>query len=254
MRSLGGKFDKESPMRVLLRIATLCLLAAAAGGAQESPFVSEQTFRLLNGELSGDISYDHLRHLTLHHSPNGASRGFRAKMRWIAERAREVGLEEVRIIDDLRYSGVGWTPISADLWIVSPDNRRLISYDEAAVAIADYSRSGTWEGELTDVGAGTREADYQDKDVKGRIVLASGSPSGVMEEAVRKRGALGIVSYNASRGLNYPDQISWTRLNSRSYKTHTFAFSISYRAAMELKQRLAPRPRPWNEEAKLEPA
>jgi len=232
------------------RLLILCVLAATVAAAQESPFAPAETYQLLSGEISGDISYDHLRHLTLHHSPNGASRGFREKMRWIAAKAKEVGLEDVRIIDDLRYSGVGWAPLFAELWIVSPDLRRLISYDEAAVAIADYSQGGTWEGELVDVGAGTRDADYDGKDVKGKIVLVSGSPSTVMEQAVWKRGALGIVYYNAVRGIGYPDQIAWTRVNPRppEGKQNTFAFSISNRAGMELKQRLQPRQTPGSEE------
>lgn len=233
-------------MRTMLGLVLGGLLGAGSAAAQESPLVPPELYERLNGELSGDISYDHVRHLTLYHSPNGASRGFREKMKWIAERARAFGLEDVRILDDLRYRGVGWSPVSAELWIVRPDARRLISLEEAAVAIADYSRSGTWEGELVDAGTGTRDADYEGRDVKGKIVLASGSPSAVMEQAVWKRGALGIVSYNTARGIDHPDQVAWIRLNPRppEGKQNTFAFSISNRAGLELRQRLAPRPKP----------
>lgn len=237
-------------MRPMVRafVLTLCtalFVLPAVVAAQESPFISPELYSTLAGEISGDISYDHLRHLTLHHSPNGASRGFRAKMRWIAEKAGEFGLEEVRIIDDLKFNGVGWSPLAAELFILSPEQRRLTSYAETAVAIADYSRSGTWEGELVDVGGGISDADYEGKDVAGKIVLTSGSPSQVMDHAVWKRGALGIVYYNESRGISYPDQVAWTRLNARppEGKQNTFAFSISYRAGMDLKRRLAPRPK-----------
>ena len=226
-------------------LALLC--AALPARAQQSPFVPPKTFELLNGELSGDIAFDHLRHLTLHHSPNGASRGFRDKMRWIAEKARALGIEEVRIIDDLNFKGVGWSALSADLWIVSPDARRLTSFDEVAVAIADYSRSGKWEGELVDVEDGTRDENYAGKDVKGKIVLAGGSPGTVMEQAVWKRGALGVIYYNnTARGITYPDQVAWTRLTEKPKdgKENTFAFSISYREGVQLKQRLAPKPAP----------
>ncbi len=223
------------------------LATAAPAPAQDSPFVPAQTYKLLNGELSGDIAFDHLRHLTLHHSPNGASRGFRDKLRWIADKARSFGIEEVRIIDDLDFKGTAWTAVSADLWIVAPDARRLTSFEEVAVAIADYSRSGIWEGELVDVGEGTREEDYQGKDVKGKIVLATGAPGTVAEHAVWKRGALGILYYNATpRGITYPDQVAWTRLAEKppAGKENTFAFSISYREGTQLKQRLAPKPAP----------
>ncbi len=236
-------------MRTRRGVSVVCsalLLCAGAAAAQESPFVSAEMFRTLGGEISGDISYDHLRHLTLHHSINGASRGFRDKQRWIAEQARQFGLEDVRIIDDIRYKGPGWSPLAAELYILSPDPRRLISFQDSAVAIADYSRSGTWEGELVDVAAGVTDSDYEGKDVKGKIVLASGSPATLMEQAVWKRGALGVVYYNAARGMDHPDQVAWTRLNPRppNGKENTFAFSLSYRAGMELKQRLAPRPKP----------
>ena len=236
-------------MRVVLRVlmmGSFLTLWAGAATAQDSPFVPAEVFRTLTGEISGDISYDYLRHLTLYHSVNGASRGFRDKQRWIAEQARKAGLEDVRIIDDIRYRGPGWSPLSAELYIVSPDPRRLISYQDIAVAIADYSRSGTWEGELVDVGTGVMDAEYEGKEVKDKIVLASGSPATVMEQAVWKRGALGVVYYNAARGIDHPDQVAWIRLNSRppKGKENTLAFSISYRAGMELKRRLAPRPKP----------
>ncbi len=231
--------------RAFCVLILLCFWTVWAA-AQHSPFVPAETHRALAGEISGDIAYDHLRHLTLHHSPNGASRGFRDKLRWIAERAREFGLQDVRIIDDLKYRGVGWSPLKADLWIVTPDARRIASFAEAAVSIADYSRSGTWEGELVDVGAGSADSDYAGLDVKGKIVLTTGNPATVMSQAVWKRGALGVVYYNAARGLVNPDQIAWTRINPRppKDKENTFAFSVSYRTGLELKQRIAARPAP----------
>ncbi len=239
-------------MRAFLRglalgsVVSVWACGAGAAAAQESPFVPADVFRALAGEISGDISYDHLRHLTLHHSINGAARGFRDKQRWIADQARRAGLEDVRILDDIRYRGPGWSPLVAELYIISPETRRLISFQDIAVAIADYSRSGDWEGELVDVGAGVADADYAGRDVPGKLVLASGSPATVMEQAVWKRGALGVVYYNAARGIDHPDQVAWIHLSAHppKDKENTFAFSISYRAGLELKQRLASRPKP----------
>jgi len=76
------------------------------------------------------------------------------------------------------------------------------------------------------------------------MVLASGSPGAVMSPAVWERGALGIVYYNAARGVDHPDQVAWIHLSSQAPKgkQNTFAFSISYRAGMELKRRLASGP------------
>ena len=228
-------------MPVWLRCLLLAACLAPAAIPQDSPLVPPPVFGPLSGEISGDIAYDHIRHLTLYHSPTSGSKGYRDKTRWIFEKARQVGLEDVRLIEDLKGRGPGWTALSAELFIVSPEYRRLASYDEAAVAIATNSRSGTWEGELVDVGEGTRDADYKGKDVKGKMVLCSGFPAAVMELAVWKRGALGVVYYNAARGLDYPDQVAWLNLRSQppKGKQTTFAFSLSYRAGMELKRRLA---------------
>jgi hypothetical protein len=227
-------------------VVLLLVCSGRPSAAQESPFVPPEVYRLLSGEISGDIAYDHLRHLTLYHSPHGGSQGFRDKLRWIEARAREFGLEDVRVFDDLKYDGVSWTPKAASLHIVSPEYRLLADFREAAVVLADYSRSGTWEGELVDVGAGTAESDYQGKDVKNKIVLATGSPAAVMDQAVWKRGALGIVYYSPARAMINPDQIPWTRIPARARdgQQPTFAFSVSYRLGTELKQRLTARPRP----------
>lgn len=225
----------------LVRGSILIACAAALAMPQESPLAPPNVFGPLSGEISGDIAYDHIRHLTLYDSPNSGSKGYRDKTRWVFEKAKQVGLEDVRLIEDLKGRGQSWTALSADLFLVSPEYRRLASYDEAAVALGTNSRSGTWEGELIDVGEGTREADYKGKDVKGKIVLCSGSPGAVMNQAVFQRGALGVVYYNAARGVDYPDQVAWIHLPSEAPKGKqvTFAFSLSYRAGMELKRRLA---------------
>jgi len=231
-------------MSSLFRYLSFAACAAAVAMPQDSPLVAPDVYRLLSGEISGDIAYDHIRHLTLYHSPNSGSKGYRDKTRWIFDKAKQVGLDDVRLIEDLKGRGPGWTAISAELFIVSPEYRRLASYDAAAVAIATNSRSGTWEGELVDVGEGIRDSDYKGKDVKGKMVLCSGAPGLVMDQAVWKRGALGVVYYNVARGLDHPDQVAWINLRSEppKGKQTTFAFSISYRAGMELKRRLAAAP------------
>ena len=92
---------------------------------------------------------------------------------------------------------------------------KLAAYGEVAVSIADHSRTTHVTAELVDVGAGTAEADYTGKEVKGRVVLASGSLSTVVREAVWKRGALGIVSSHdepARDAIDAPDQVAWGQL------------------------------------------
>lgn len=228
-------------MRKALFLVLFLLYGAAR--AQDSAFLSDELFRLLNNELSGDIAFDHVRHLTRYHAPNGGSRDFMAEAEWIAAKAREYGLEDVRVVTQ-KYRSPSWTPLSGELWMVEPEEIKLGSFAEAAVSIADYSRSADVTAELVDVGAGDSPDDYRDKNVEGKIVLAHGRLSRVMEEAVWKRKALGIVAYSTARLLEHPDQIAWGRLQPEKPdgQKNTFAFNISARTALWLKDRLARRP------------
>ena len=91
----------------------------------------------------------------------------------------------------------------------------LGSFADAKTSIADFSRPADVTAELVDAGSGEKAADYAGKDVRGKIVLAFGSIGEVMDQAVWRRGAAGILSWNASR-LNalaeHPDQIAWPRV------------------------------------------
>ena len=103
----------------LLALAFLLAIVTTGAGAQTSPFLPEDLYRKLTNEISGDMAYDNLRQLTQYHSPNGAGRGFRAEAEWIASKAREAGLEDVKI-HQLPYTGMNWSPLTAELWLLEP--------------------------------------------------------------------------------------------------------------------------------------
>jgi len=164
------------------------------------------------------------------------------------EKAREAGLEDVRWIDQ-RGDSIPWTCRSAEAWLIEGDGpdakeTKIASYAEVATSIADYSRSANVTAGLVDVGAGDRAADYRGRDVRGKIVLAYGSLAAVMEQAVWKRGAAGILSWASTR-LNAladsADQIAWLRVpekdGPRGEKT-TFAIVLSAREGKALSDRL----------------
>ena len=229
-------------------LATLFLFAAARlGTAQTSPFVDEKTERLLVNEISGDRAFETLRITTQWHKPS-SSEGFFAVARYVMERAKEAGLEDVKWIDQVAES-TPWTCRSAEAWLVEgegPDAKetKLGSYAEVATSIADYSRPANVTAELVDVGAGDGAADYRGKDVRGKIVLAYGNPGLVTEQAVWKRGAAGILTWSSTR-LNaladHPDQIAWQRVPEKdgpNGEKTTFAFVLSARDGKALSDRL----------------
>lgn len=231
------------------------VLCAVAGGllasltlAQTSPFVSENVERALANEISGDRAFEFERLSTQWHKPSG-SEGFYAVTALVEERARAAGLADVHRIDQVGLTA-SWTPKRAEAWLVegagaSARETFLGSFADAKTSIADFSRPADVTAELVDVGSGEKGSDYAGKDVRGKIVLAFGSLHEVMDQAVWKRGAAGILSWNSSR-LNplaeHPDQIAWSGVpeddGPRGEKT-TFAFLISARQGKALADRLA---------------
>lgn len=234
---------------MLTRILIVCILwglTTVPAAAQESPFLDSKRFRDLRNEISGDIAYDYMRTLVQFHAPNGGSRGFRQEAAWVEQKAREVGLADVRYIS-LKFKGTAWTPLSGELWMLEPEEVKLASYDEVATTVIDYSPSADITAELVDVGEGTQDSDYAGKEGKGKIVLAGGPVEAVRRQAVTQRGALGIVSYATSRAFRYehPDQVHWLRFRpARAGEAPPPpGISISQRAATWLRLLLRPEPR-----------
>jgi hypothetical protein len=215
--------------------------------AQTSPFLPDALFRDLVNEISGDRAYEHLRQLTRFHRTAG-SRDFFAAAEYIRQAAEAAGLEDVKLVRQA-WDGHGWSCASAEAWIVEPEAAKLASFAEVAVSIADNSRATHATAELVDVGAGDQARDYEGKDVKGRIVLASGPVAKVHEEAVWRRGALGVVSSMSNRPepMDAPDQVAWAQIPYQAKDVKdvkdgtpgTFAFMISPRKGRWLQKKLA---------------
>ncbi|MGH9862640.1 MAG: M28 family peptidase [Candidatus Acidiferrales bacterium] len=216
----------------------LCLLPLLAQG-QSTPVIPEKVWKALENELSGDIAFDHLRYLTLYHSPNGGTDDFRREAEWVAEKARAIGLDGVQIIW-MKANEPGWNLRSGEAWLLEPVEMKLGDVRETPLRVATNSRTTDVTAELVDVGAGTSDADYEGKDVKGKAVLASGFPGGVQEQAVWKRGALGVITYVGRRDF-LPDQLAWLGipLRSRDEKNESaFAWILTPREGERLRARL----------------
>src|SRR5258708_20495259 len=91
-------------------------------------------------------------------------------------------------------SYLGWNVEAGQLWEVRPQHLLLGDWATDPIRLADYSHSADVEAALVDVGDGSHEADYRNKDVRGKIVLADGVLARVQELAVRQHEAVGILS------------------------------------------------------------
>lgn len=243
--------SRRVPGLVLAMALPLVLPPAARG--QTSPFLPDVRYRALVNELSGDRAYENVRWLTHYHRTGGSADFFLAT-EWIAKAAREAGLEDVKLIRQT-YRDRSWSCRFAEAWLVEPDERKLADYREVAVSIADESRTAKATAELVDVGAGEAEADYAGKDVKGKVVLASGGARAVHKEAVFKRGAAGVLSYATNRPelVDAPDQVAWQAIDGEAKGMEgvkdgtpgTFAFVISPRRGRALARELKAATQPF---------
>ena len=88
--------------------------------AQTSPAVPPKVWQAIENEISGDNSFDLIRHLTLYHSPNGSNEDFEAQAKWVAEKAREYGLADVKVFW-VGGTDRPWNVHSGEAWIVEPE-------------------------------------------------------------------------------------------------------------------------------------
>ncbi|HEX7240918.1 MAG TPA: M28 family peptidase, partial [Longimicrobiaceae bacterium] len=239
------------------RLAALLLaLAAPPLAAQSLPVLRPEYVQAISQEVSGDAAYEHIRFHTQFHKPRGGSDGLWEVARFFEQKAREAGLADVRLIRQAA-SNPPWNARSAELWVAGAAPERLATLIQTPLHLADNSRAADVTAELVDVGAGAREADYAGKEVAGKVVLAHGSLGAVMDEAVAKRGAAGVVWFPdpaVDRNLSYPDQVNWSTLpvQTASGKPGTFAFVLSLRQGVALRSRLAAAAAPLRVRARVD--
>ena len=138
----------------------------------------------------------------------------------------------------------GWEHSTGTLRLGGAGGEVLLSREMHRVALAINSYSTAAGGQafpLIDVGAGTSAAEYDGKDVKGAVVLATGSLGQVFTHAVRNRGAAGVISSDIApytRPSDTPDILQWGSI-PKDAALHAFGFKATPRAAARLKGELA---------------
>jgi hypothetical protein len=235
------------------RLQVVALLGAglavpSTARAQALPFLDAGHVRAIENEISGDAAFEHIRFMTQFHRPRGGADGLWEVAEYTARTARAAGLADVRVIRQA-YTAPPWNARFAELRLEGPGGERLASTLQTPLHLADYSRAADVVAELVDVGAGTPE-ELDRARVAGRIVLTHGELGRVMADAVVARGAAGVVWYPSpfreasgtdGSGLDRPDQVRWLSLpwQADPGREPTFAFGLSLRQGLALRNRLA---------------
>ena len=141
-------------------------------------------------------------------------------------------------------SSTGWEQRTGTLRLDGPAGEVVLSRETDGVALAINSFSTAAGGasfRLVDAGAGNNAAAYEGKDVKGAVVLVSGSLGSAWQQAVRTRGAAGVISSDVAaytRPEQTPNVLQWGSVPfDESLKG--FGFKATPRAARRLREALA---------------
>jgi aminopeptidase YwaD len=238
-----------------MRFTTIALLAATLHlHAQSLPFLTDAEISSLAMEVSGGSAKRNVEGFSRQHRMRG-SRGFRSAADQVLAELKRYGFTDAHLeslpADGTIFYGTqrsrpAWNAEFAELWEVDADGNRvtrLASWDAAPITLAQDSTSGEATAELVDVGAGTTEVNYANKEVKGKLVLTSSQPGSVAPLAVGRFGAAGIVSYAQNQRTAWYGEdetlIRWGHLETFAPDNErTFAFMISLQTARALQQRL----------------
>jgi aminopeptidase YwaD len=233
---------------LLVLIAWGLISLASVAHAQTGTLLADGFFQAIRAESSGERPLKHFHEIHDQFSGFSPSKGGDQIAEFLAARAREFGLSDVTVegfpADGKTFfwaflTEPAWEGESGTLTMIEPTIDRLADFSADRIVVGRFSSSADVTAELVDVGAGTSAADYERKDVRGKIVMASGTPGTVQAEAVWGRGAVGILWYLDNAG--YPSLIRHTALapwtGPRGEST-AFLFSIPYTKAFELRQML----------------
>lgn len=237
---------RHIPSALLGAVAVLLAFPFRAS-AQEYPLLESAHVNLITQEVSGDAAYEHVRFMTQFHRPRGGSDGLWRVAEYFAEQARASGLADVKTIKQAS-TGRPWNARFADLWTVGDAPERIASTLQSPLHLADFSRPANVTAELVDIGAG-EPREYEGQEIAGKIVLTYAPLQQALREAVIRRGAAGIIWYPNpfsgpngidGSGVSRPDQIRWLTLPAGQVdgKEPTFAFVLSTREGIDLRNRL----------------
>ena len=243
-----------------MKSRTPCLLLAVAvtavapAIAQDEPnpktLIPQSTLEAIANEVSGTLAFQHIIELAGYERDLLAEE-YKTTYReaaYIEKMAKQYGLEDVHI-ERFKLPTKTWDGEQGDMWLLSKDgSKRLVSsYRDIAASLAPGSKSTDVTAELVWVGKGTDKRDYVDKNVAGKVVLASGAVGRVHNLAVREFGAAGVVSFANETGkpIDHPDEVGWSNLGGggggrgggAGQKT-TFGLILSHRIGTELADRL----------------
>jgi hypothetical protein len=237
-----------------LQICALFLLAAVPVTGQVAPFLppldralpprAEQIYTGLAASVDAKVAKSAMDVVNfmgpMWRLPGNPA--FEQSQDYIVDRLKAAGLASS--FEEYAGTGQGWEYLRGTVRIGGPDGEVLLSKETHRVPLAINSFSTAPGGvtlRLVDAGTGTNDAAYEGRDVKGAIVLVSGSLGQAWNAAVRTRGAAGVISTAIApytRPADTPDVLQWDSIPYNE-ALRSFGFKATPRAGARLRAELA---------------
>jgi aminopeptidase YwaD len=227
---------------ILLSIFLLAACAMDTGEAEEVDrwLVPRHIREAVLNEFSGELALRHVEILSVDRNRQDEEYAEQfMETEYVSRMAEQYGLSEVKV--DFFPSDETWDPVEAELWLMEPVKKKIAGLEIIPEALAAGSRDVDVTAEVVYVGAG-RNQDYRGKNVKGKIVMGSGSVGGLFSNAVRKHKAAGVLGTGSSgvdRGYPgvSPTQIGWQSVRPQKDEKG-FGFVLSKRQHDEIRSYL----------------
>ena len=215
--------------------------------APSLPPSAERAYRVLAPGFDRAAAMDAVRFMQQYWRLAG-NPGYNASLDFIRERLQQAGEPLVVRVDEYPNNGPGWDHTTGTVTI-SGEQTPVLSKDQDRVSLAINSFSTPAAGirtRLVDVGRGAA-ADYDGKDVKGAVVLGDASLGALFRDAVRNRGAAGVISTDIASYIRPADPSAMTEEQKDvlqwggvpfDEKVKAFGFKASWRAASRLREAL----------------
>jgi aminopeptidase YwaD len=225
----------------LVLLTSAILVAALAAAAQMTPwlqwtFLPQARMDEIIGEASGETATNHVMAMCGFPRDRRSAEyaGTFAEAQYVLDRLKEYGLADAAILQF--PGGETWDGVKGELWEVKPGREKIASYTDLTAMLASGSASADVTAELVWVEEGEAK-DFEGLDVKGKILLTSGSAGMVHNLGCLKNGAAGVVSFASPRPLFDPLLIPWGGLYARGGEAK-FAFLVPPREGVLLRDRL----------------
>lgn len=224
-------------------LASSILISLSFAGS--TGLLSQKTQSALLGELSGERALDYVTAISRFERIQ-ASEGWHNAALYVKGELDKIGYSDAHIEgwpsngETWYYTWqtpIGWRARNATLWMIEPYQKKLGDYAEIPNSLVKHSGPADVTAELVDVGSGVDSKEYEGKDVRGKIVMAFAYSGSVAREAIKKRGAVGMVTYIPEWDRkDHPDLLQYTAIWPKWSERDSlgFGFNLSKYDAQEL--------------------